>query len=66
MKGQVIPLWGEVGGSQRKKRGSRFGYPTVIGALFVEAAAEPIFHPAGERPASALGPLLPWPTLLGS
>src|SRR6478752_9133284 len=55
-------MWGESGA---QKRGSRNGYPIVIRALLVETAAEPIFHPAGERAASALGPLLPRAALLG-
>src|SRR6478735_9618294 len=58
LKPQFIARWGEVGPDGTKKWGSRFGYPTVTGALFVEAAPEPILHPAGERPARTLGPLL--------
>src|SRR3954471_23632887 len=60
--GGVGAMWGN---PAHKKGGSRNGYPTVIRALFVEAAAEPIFHPTGERAASALGPFLPRAALLG-
>ena len=59
----VLEAVGEVG-TRGQKWGSRIGYPIVIGALLVEAAAEPVLHPAGERPARTLGALLPRRALL--
>jgi hypothetical protein len=52
-------VWGEFATRPRTKKGQpAAGYPSARYGLLVEAAAEPVLHPAGERSAGALGALL--------
>src|SRR5829696_1263248 len=57
--------WGSARHDRAQKRGSPLrATPRLNTGLLVEAAAEPVLHPTGERSARALGSLLAWPARL--
>src|ERR1700754_1572172 len=60
-------MWGGFATLSRTKKGQPVaGYPSARYGLLVETPAEPVFHPARERPARALGLLLARRARIGS